>query len=136
MTDSVKAGGCLCGAVRFTINGSLRDVIYCHCDQCRRTSGHFVAATACSSDSLSFSEKRGITWYASSHLAERGFCNLCGASLFWRTKGRDAVSIMAGSIDMPSGLVESHHIFTDSSGDYYILQDGLPQSGQNEQSAI
>ena len=40
-------GGCLCGGVRYTVTGPLRDIVACHCEQCRRSSGHFVAATAC-----------------------------------------------------------------------------------------
>jgi hypothetical protein len=37
-------GGCLCGAVRYEVRGPLRPVVYCHCTQCRRTSGHFSAS--------------------------------------------------------------------------------------------
>ena len=47
-------GGCECGAVRYRVTGTLRKVVYCHCAQCRRTSGHFVAATACATDNLTF----------------------------------------------------------------------------------
>ena len=36
---------CLCGVVRYEVRGPLRPVIACHCTQCRRTSGPFVAAT-------------------------------------------------------------------------------------------
>ena len=45
--NQVITGGCACGGVRYEVHGKLRDVITCHCVQCRRTSGHFVAATAC-----------------------------------------------------------------------------------------
>ena len=41
------AGGCLCGGVRYEIRGELRDVVACHCSQCARASGNFVAATSC-----------------------------------------------------------------------------------------
>ena len=56
-------GSCLCGAVKYSINGTLRQVVYCHCEQCRKTSGHFVAATACDRDALEFSEDAGLAWY-------------------------------------------------------------------------
>jgi hypothetical protein len=39
-------GGCLCGAVRYEVRGPLRDVLVCHCVECRRWSGHLFAATA------------------------------------------------------------------------------------------
>ena len=40
-----RTGSCLCGAVRFKTRGDLRGVVYCHCSQCRKQSGHFYAAT-------------------------------------------------------------------------------------------
>ena len=39
-------GRCLCGAVNYRVDGPLRPVVACHCGQCQRTSGHFVAATS------------------------------------------------------------------------------------------
>ncbi len=128
MTDGQYSGGCLCGAVRYQISGQMRDVMYCHCEQCRRTSGHYVAASACASDDLSFTQSEGLRWYRSSDVAERGFCSQCGASLFWRTEGRDAVSVMAGTLDAPTGLKATSHIFVEAASDYYTLDDGLPQS--------
>ena len=44
-SEMKHGGGCLCGAVRYEIRGPLRGVIACHCSQCRRTSGHYVAMT-------------------------------------------------------------------------------------------
>ena len=38
-------GSCLCGAVTFEVNGSLRPPDACHCNQCRKQSGHFWAST-------------------------------------------------------------------------------------------
>jgi hypothetical protein len=31
----------MCGAVDFTVEGELRDVVNCHCHRCRRWSGHY-----------------------------------------------------------------------------------------------
>ena len=43
MAADLHTGGCLCGAVRYAVTGALRDVVGCHCSQCRRTTGHFLA---------------------------------------------------------------------------------------------
>ena len=81
-------GSCLCGAVRYEVRGGLRKVVYCHCGQCRKTSGHFVAATACDTDALVMLEDSGLAWFESSDIAARGFCTTCGSSLFWQ-QGHD-----------------------------------------------
>jgi hypothetical protein len=44
--EAMHEGSCLCGAVRFRTHGALRGVIYCHCSQCRKQTGYFVAATS------------------------------------------------------------------------------------------
>ena len=122
-----RTGGCLCGAVRYVVDGSMRQVIYCHCEQCRKTSGHFVAASACAKSDLTLTESRGLTWYKSSSYAERGFCNLCGGNLFWQPVDDARVYVMAGTIDNPTGLQAIAHIYTDSASDYHELKDGLLQ---------
>lgn len=127
MTEPVAKGGCLCGAVRYEARGPLRNVSYCHCGQCRRTSGHFVAATAVPTDRLELTKSTGLTWYRSSDTAERGFCARCGSSLFWRPRSGSHVSIMAGTLDGATGLAGYEHIFVAAKGDYYSIDDGLPQ---------
>jgi len=120
-------GRCLCGAVSYEITGALRSVVYCHCEQCRRTSGHFVAATACDADDLKLLNDAGLQWYRSSPEAQRGFCAICGSSLFWQPEHGQYVAIMAGALDAPTGLSDREHIHTASASDYYSLTDGLPQ---------
>lgn len=119
-------GGCLCGGVRFTVMGALRPVIACHCGQCRRWSGNFVAATAARNADLTLSETGTLAWYRSSDQAERGFCARCGGNLFWRRPGGDQTSIMAGTLDPPTGLRIAEHIFVADKSDFYDITDGAP----------
>jgi hypothetical protein len=121
----IRTGGCHCGAVTYRAEEPLREVIYCHCGQCRKQSGHFVAATACADDRLAIDGVEILTWYAASDEAKRGFCSKCGSHLFWKAGGSTQTSIMAGSFDTPSGLQSGHHIFADDKGDYYEIDDGL-----------
>ena len=117
-------GGCLCGAVRYRVEGPLRDVIFCHCSRCRRTHGHFAAYTACVREDLEIVEPRGLRWYESEG-RRRGFCGECGASIFWERPERPTVSIAAGTLEQPTGLVPSHHVFAADAADYYEIADGL-----------
>ena len=118
-------GGCLCGAVRYEIHGPLRDVVNCHCGQCRRTHGNVAAYTSAARADLVLTEDRGLKWYRSSKAARRGFCGDCGASLFWEPAGEARIAIAAGGIDAPSGLTTLRHIFVAHKGDYYEIADGL-----------
>lgn len=120
-------GGCLCGAVRYQIDGPLREVIACHCVQCRKTSGHHVAATQADRGDLVIAGEDALTWYRSSDLARRGFCATCGAQLFWERPGSRRISIFAGSLEGETGLSVSHHIFCADKGDYYEIGDDRPQ---------
>ncbi|UCI05340.1 GFA family protein [Mesorhizobium sp. B1-1-8] len=121
------SGSCLCGAVRFTTKGQLRGVIYCHCSQCRKQSGHFYAATNVSDTDIQVEGVENITWYEASSFARRGFCRICGSVLFWKPNDDAYVSVLAGSFDKPTQLQGECHIFVSDKGDYYSIDDGLPQ---------
>ncbi len=116
-------GGCLCGAVRYRATGPLRDVVFCHCTRCRRTHGHFAAYTSCPRERLELVEQRGLRWYEADG-RRRGFCSVCGASVFWERPGEATISIAAGTLDGPTGLRPGRHIFTADAGDYYEIADG------------
>lgn len=126
MTELHK-GSCLCGAVGFTASGPLRGVIYCHCSQCRKQSGHYYAATNIDDSKLTVEGGEKITWYRASPYAKRGFCSVCGSALFWKHNTSDEISVMAGAFEQPSGLKAESHIFVADKGDYYQIADGLPQ---------
>ena len=122
-----STGGCLCGGVKFAVEGDLRAVVFCHCEQCRRTSGHFVAASACELDALTITSDSSLAWYRSSDEAERGFCNVCGGSMFWRPGHGRYISVFAGMFDDPDRLTGGEHIYCEGIGAYYEINDGLPQ---------
>jgi hypothetical protein len=124
---SAKHGQCLCGGVQFSVNGPLREVVYCHCKMCRRSTGHLVAATACAVPHLDITRADSLRWYQSSATAKRGFCGDCGSNLFWWPASNSHVSILAGTLDDPTGVKAVAHIHVAEKGDYYALADGLTQ---------
>jgi hypothetical protein len=127
---AIHTGGCLCGGVRYRISGPLRGVIACHCMQCRRTSGHHAAMTSAPAADLEMTGSDSLIWYRSSDTAERGFCGRCGGNLFWKQAGRDAISISAGTLDVPTQLKIEEHIFVADKSDYYTIDDDAPQKQQ------
>jgi hypothetical protein len=119
-------GSCLCGEVVFDADPPLRDVIACHCTQCRKVSGHFWAATSVTHDRFRLVTDRGLRWFRSSGAARRGFCAGCGAALFWQPEGEARISIAAGAFDAPIGVITRSHIFTEDAGDYYAPEGPPP----------
>jgi hypothetical protein len=127
----MKTASCLCGAVRFEVNGPLRPVIACHCTQCRKQTGSFMHATAAPDAAIRLTSDRGLKWYRSSSGARRGFCGECGSVLFWKADGSETTSFTAGSIDGPTGLAIEGHIYCDDAGDYYeIPGPGYRKAGE------
>ncbi|MEX0344021.1 MAG: GFA family protein [Rhizobiaceae bacterium] len=122
-----RSGGCLCGKVTFRVTGPLRDVIACHCGQCRKQSGHYYAATNAQQTDVEINDGGSLRWYRASDFALRGFCGECGSALFWKRDDAEDISILAGSFDRPSELKLVSHIFVADKGDYYEINDGLPQ---------
>lgn len=119
-------GGCLCGQVRFAGLWGSDPLRACHCGQCRRWSGHVWAAAL--ADQLDITGT--VSWFRSSAQAERGFCPDCGSSLFWHRLGQDKIDVAAGCVDAPTGLLLAGHIYVEDKGDYYQIDDGLPQQAR------
>jgi hypothetical protein len=61
--------------------------------------------------------------------AHTGGC-LCGGNIFWRAFGEDTISVTAGTLDTPTHLTLTEHIFVADKSDYYEINDELPQKAQ------
>lgn len=128
MSDDLEqvSGGCYCGCVRYRAKGVSRDVVECHCSQCRKQAGHRYAGTGAKTSDIEIDGADNITWFRASPDTERGFCATCGSHLFWKRSDEDYCGILAASLDAPSGLRMTKHIFVEDKGDYYEITDGLP----------
>lgn len=126
----MNKGSCLCGKVSFQIKGQLGDSDACHCSQCRKQSGHYWASVDVRKQDLGLSGEEHLSWYQSSEKVRRGFCSTCGSFLFWDPIFKDRIGVAMGALDSPTGTKLSMHIFTADKGDYYSIDDGLPQNLQ------
>ena len=130
MTDNeakITTGGCFCGAVRYEVLGRLRDVVNCHCGQCRQLYGIYGSHSKASKVNITITKDEGLSWYKISNMVRRGFCRECGTGLFWEPYQQDATGIVAGSLDNPTGLKTIGHIFVGDKSDFYEITDDLPQ---------
>lgn len=117
-------GSCQCGAVRYEADG-LSDIWYCHCTQCQKLTGHYIAAAGVPHENLTVSGP--LNWSPITEKSESGHCANCGAYLFWRAHDRPTVSVLVGSLDDTIGLEAKGHIFVADKAEYYEINDGLPQ---------
>ncbi len=124
-------GSCLCGAVTFEVEGELQPPDACHCRQCRKQSGHGFASTDVPRASLAVKGGDKVAWFQSSERVRRGFCSVCGSTLFWDPVHRDTLAVAMGAFDTPTRTHLRSHIFVADKGDYYDIADGLPQNPQN-----
>ncbi len=121
-------GSCLCGAVAFEVAGDLPAPDACHCSQCRKSSGHYFVSTDVPRSAVTIHGGENVTWYRSSEKVRRGFCKICGSSLFWDPLERDWTGIAMGAFDPPTDTNIRIHIHVASKSDYYDITDDLPKN--------
>jgi len=110
-------GSCLCGAVRYEIQGQVLRTSNCWCTMCQKQHGAAVAPYA----SVAFGALHivqgleAITRYASSPPVERTFCAVCGSNLTWQSASeREHIGVALGSFDTPYQGVVTHDLHFDS----------------------
>lgn len=127
MTTGLE-GGCLCGAIRYELLSTPFEAGYCHCTLCRRASGAPVLAfaTVPLNDFSLLSEtpgKRKSSWFG-----ERWFCRNCGTQLCMHVRHQPAtIDFTLGSLDAPSRIHPTFHIFYGSRVPWFECADLLPR---------
>lgn len=121
-------GGCLCGALRYRLDGALIDTGYCHCRLCQRASGAPVVAW-CTIETGGFAWTLGNPRvYRSSDLYQRESCAVCGTQLvFRRSVDPRYVDITIASLDAPAELAPEYHIWRMSRLPWFETADSLPR---------
>ena len=103
-TQSGLTGGCQCGAVRYRLEAPPGGATICHCRMCQKAGGApFMVFASVGLDAFVVTHGR-LAKFASSEIAERGFCSACGTPLTWEGKGADHVSFTTGSLDEPEAV--------------------------------
>jgi hypothetical protein len=124
-------GRCLCGAVQLEIQEPLEHAPEaCHCTQCRRHTGSFWTGVNVRRTALQVRGAALVSWYPSSEKVQRGFCSICGSTLFWKPiiDGYAWTAVAMGCISTPLNLKISKHTFVGDKGGYYEITDDAPQS--------
>ena len=127
-------GSCLCGAVRFAIDGRVSPLQYCHCTRCQKSAGSpFAAAVAARTED--------VRWLAGADQVRvfalplrdepppyrRAFCQRCGSPLPVVDAERPFAVIPTGVLDGRPELTPFRHIFVSHNPPWYAIRDDLPQ---------
>ena len=125
----MSTGSCLCGAVRYEIDGPFNMMVNCHCSMCRKEHGSLFATFAAAplAGFRWIAGEDNITEYASSANGKRGFCRTCGSATPTLMPQMDMVVAPAGNLDGDPGVRPQMHIFADSKAPGYLISDDLPQ---------
>ncbi|MEP6941259.1 MAG: GFA family protein [Rudaea sp.] len=122
-------GSCLCGAVRYSVNGDIGPQYWCHCSRCRKAHGSAFAAVApvAAADFSVTSGFESLGDYASAGL-HRMFCKHCGSPLFSRRDSvPDLIRVRIGSLDTQFADKPAMHIFVASKATWFDIHDDAPQ---------
>ncbi|NND83232.1 MAG: GFA family protein [Gammaproteobacteria bacterium] len=131
-SDHNTTGACACGAITYKAE-QVAPVWYCHCQQCRRMTGHFMAASQVALDKIEITGEP--KWYYVNQRSRYGFCPDCGSQMFWRNDENNYMSLTAGCMDNTAGLSDRGHIFVSEKGDYYDIPADQMQSEYWEEPA-
>lgn len=124
-----REGACPCRAVRYVVDGPVRDVLVCHCDACKEATGGPWAASAVHRGDLVIADDDALIWEraaVSEYDASRGRCGACGTTVFWDAPGRDTISFGVATLADASGLEVVAHIWVPEEESEELRGSGLP----------
>jgi hypothetical protein len=125
-------GGCLCGAIRYTVSAPITELRACHCVHCQKGSGTGAAENAVI-PSASFRLEQGtLKRYGSraesGRTLYRHFCGDCGSPIYsQRQNAPEAVVLRVGSIDNPEDYRITTHIWMRSARPWSYVDPSTKQ---------
>ena len=123
------SGQCLCGAIRYQLEGEPKAVSVCHCRDCRRSAGAPLVSWAMFSESALHLTQGQPKTINSSGTAMRSFCADCGTGLFYRNAAvlPGIVDIQSATLDDPEALPPALQIQTAERLDWIKRLHELPE---------
>jgi hypothetical protein len=129
-------GGCLCGAVRYAVEGPPLSSGVCHCETCRRiASAPRLPFVGVPSAGFRFTHGAPID-YPSSPGVTRSFCGKCGSPLTYRrSDAPDELDVMTVSLDDPNAAPPTFHVWVSEALAWDEIAGPLPQHPRGRDNA-
>ena len=128
--NTIIKGQCLCGAVEFEITPPTKGSAHCHCDYCRRAHGApLVTWLTLMTDQFRFTAgEETVTWYQSSRQSKRGFCRICGSTMFFRsTQAPGETHVAMANLTDKADREPLFHCFSEQNISWFPINDELTQ---------
>lgn len=129
-----QEGQCLCGVVRVSCDMPERAMHLCHCKQCQRWTGG-GPLTAVRVDAVEISGEEQIGVYRASGHGERGFCKVCGSTVYWKMQGHVPAYLPIGLFEDQARFSVTEEIFVDHRPDWLPAHEGAAQRDEAEMQA-
>ncbi len=114
-------GSCLCGAIAYRADGPVFHASHCYCTMCQKQHGAGAGSYA-NVGSVGFVIERGadaVTEYASSEHGRRGFCRVCGSTVYWRsTQSPDRIAVTLGTLEPAYAGPVERELYVDTKPDW------------------
>jgi hypothetical protein len=116
-TDNFLHGSCLCGGIAFHAALPATNPSHCYCTMCQKFHGA-AAGSFIDVARSGYVLERGsdlLVEYASSRQGRRGFCKVCGSSLYWRSEAApDVIELALGTLQPPYTGTAEREVYTDT----------------------
>ncbi len=124
-------GSCLCGNVAFVYSGDMADAAYCHCIDCRKTTGSaFNISVGLAADAFEVTKGTPKTFTKTADSGQpitRHFCGDCGAPLYTSSSLQpEKIYVKAGALDDPDVVRPAYQSWTRSRVAWSKIEDDLP----------
>ena len=124
------SGGCLCGDVRYEVQGEPVYVFHCHCSMCRRAGGTAFQTWAASETMPSRLRRERRNATNPRRLRPGVSADVVGGQLFYNyTSGQSpSVWVTVGTLDHPESMTPQRHVFEGDRVPWVHMEDGLPRT--------
>lgn len=121
-------GSCLCGAVRYEIDGFDLPVRHCHCRTCRKAhAAAFNTSVHVSRDRFRWiSGETNLTSFESSPGKFRQFCSACGSPIVAEYPDRRYVTVRIATLDEDPGVRPEYHNWLSNAAPWLTASEPLP----------
>jgi hypothetical protein len=125
--QTIVTGRCLCGDIRYAYVGDPLEILYCHCESCRRHSSAPVATFVCVPRLVfHYTQGQPVT-FVSSPGVQRTHCGRCGSPISYVSSRHDRVDLYAGTLEDPAAIAPSHHENVAEQLPWFEVHDALPR---------